>query len=206
MDKLKELLGEELFNQVKEKIGDVKIMIDDGNFIPKARFDQVNEEKKELKEMLKERDKQLEDIKKKAKDSEDLTAQIKELQDLNQKTVAEYEEKLAKQSFNFALEQALAKDGANPVKAVKALLDLDKIKQDGETLIGYDEQIKTLKETYGHLFGATLKGRDPNPTNTLPLTQDNPWKPETFNLTKQGKILKEDPELAKRLKQAAGVE
>ena len=70
MDKLKELLGEELFSQVKEKIGDVKIMIDDGNFIPKARFDQVNEEKKELKEMLKERDKQLEDIKKKAKDSE----------------------------------------------------------------------------------------------------------------------------------------
>src|SRR5690606_3264175 len=119
MDKLKELLGEELFSQVKEKIGDVKIMIDDGNFIPKARFDQVNEEKKELKEMLKERDKQLEDIKKKAKDSEDLTAQIKELQDLNQKTVTEYEAKLAKQSFNFALEQALAKDGANPVKAVK---------------------------------------------------------------------------------------
>jgi hypothetical protein len=206
MDKLKELLGEELFSQVKEKIGDVKIMIDDGNFIPKARFDQVNEEKKELKEMLKERDKQLEDIKKKAKDSEDLTAQIKELQDLNQKTVTEYEAKLAKQSFNFALEQALAKDGANPVKAVKALLDLDRIKQDGETLIGYDEQIKTLKETYGHLFGANLKGRDPNPTNTPPPPQDNPWKPETFNLTKQGKILKEDPELAKRLKQAAGVE
>ena len=206
MDKLKELLGEELFSQVKEKIGDVKIMIDDGNFIPKARFDQVNEEKKELKEMLKERDKQLEDIKKKAKDSEDLTAQIKELQDLNQKTVTEYEAKLAKQSFNFALEQALAKDGANPVKAVKALLDLDKIKQDGETLIGYDEQIKTLKETYGHLFGATLKGRDPNPTNTPPPPQDNPWKPETFNLTKQGKILKDDPEMAKRLKQAAGVE
>lgn len=202
MDKLKELLGEELFSQVKEKIGDVKIMIDDGNFIPKARFDQVNEEKKELKEMLKERDKQLEDIKKKAKDSEDLTAQIKELQDLNQKTITEYEEKLAKQSFNFALEQALAKDGANPVKAVKALLDLDKIKQDGETLIGYDEQIKTLKETYGHLFGATLKGRDPNPTNTPP-TIKNPWSKEHFNLTKQMEIMKTDPKRAEQLRKAA---
>lgn len=35
--------------------------------------------------------------------------------------------------------------------------------------------------------------------------QDNPWKSETFNLTKQGQLLKNDPELAKTLKAAAGV-
>jgi hypothetical protein len=32
----------------------------------------------------------------------------------------------------------------------------------------------------------------------------NPWKTETFNLTEQGRINRDDPELAKRLKAAAG--
>ncbi len=35
--------------------------------------------------------------------------------------------------------------------------------------------------------------------------QINPWKKETFNLTEQGKILRENPELAKQLKVAAGI-
>lgn len=35
--------------------------------------------------------------------------------------------------------------------------------------------------------------------------ETNPWKKETFNLTNQAKILKENPALAARLKQEAGV-
>lgn len=35
--------------------------------------------------------------------------------------------------------------------------------------------------------------------------QVNPWKKETFNLTEQGRILRENPELAKQLKVAAGI-
>ncbi len=206
MKKLKELLGKELFDQVKEKIGDVKIMIDDGNFIPKARFDQVNEEKNDLKDMLKERGDQLEELKRSAKISEELTEKIEELQENNKQTVAEYEEKLKAQQFDFAIEQALAKLEAKNVKAVKALLNLEKVKLDGETLLGLEEQVKALKESDAYLFGADLKGRTPHADNTPPPHQDNPWKKETFNLTKQGKLLKEDPELAKRLKQAAGVE
>ncbi len=33
----------------------------------------------------------------------------------------------------------------------------------------------------------------------------NPWKPETFNLTEQGRLLREKPELARRLMAEAGV-
>jgi hypothetical protein len=36
-------------------------------------------------------------------------------------------------------------------------------------------------------------------------TDDNPWKKETWNLTKQGRIIREDPEKAKALKAAAGI-
>jgi hypothetical protein len=43
------------------------------------------------------------------------------------------------------------------------------------------------------------KGKGGAGTNTV-----NPWKAETFNLTKQAQILKDDPELAKQLMAQAG--
>lgn len=55
MEDLKNLLGEELFNKIQEKLGDKKVMVDD-NFIPKTRFDQVNQEKNNLKKQLDELD------------------------------------------------------------------------------------------------------------------------------------------------------
>src|SRR5690625_3914058 len=50
---LKELLGEELYNQVIEKVGDNKIaIVSDGNWFPKDKFDEKNNEVKDLQEQL----------------------------------------------------------------------------------------------------------------------------------------------------------
>lgn len=203
MEKLKELLGEELFSQVKEKLGETKVMVDDGNFVPKARLDQVIGERNDLKEQLKERDNQLEDLKKQAGESEELKNKIQALQDQNEQTVNDYEGKLQEQAFNFAVDRALNEDKANPVKAVKALLDLEKIKLDGEELFGLEEQMKGIKENYPHLFEKTVEGRSPDKNQEAP-PQYNPWKEDQWNLTEQGRIVKEDPNLAERLKSAAG--
>lgn len=51
---MKELLGEELFNQVKEKIGDKELIINDGTYIPKKKFDDLNNDKKDLQKQLEE--------------------------------------------------------------------------------------------------------------------------------------------------------
>lgn len=57
---LKELLGDDLYAQVIEKAGDQKIdIVSNGQWFPKERFDAVNNEKKELKSQLDERDQQL---------------------------------------------------------------------------------------------------------------------------------------------------
>jgi len=164
----------------------------------------VNEQKNQYKDMLEERDKQLKELKKKARDSEELTAQIEELQQTNEKTVNEYETKLKEQSFSFALEKEISKYEAKNVRAVKALLDTEKIKYEDNKLFGVEEQLKELKESEPYLFGADLKGREPHQTKQTPPPQNNPWAKDTFNLTEQGRILKEDPELAGRLKAAAG--
>lgn len=42
-------------------------------------------------------------------------------------------------------------------------------------------------------------GREPHASSPTGSTIENPWKRETFNLTKQAQILRENPELAKQL-------
>ncbi len=172
------------------------------NMIPKHRFDEVNEEKKELKNQLDERDAQLKELKTKASGNEELTAKITELEELNKTTKEDYEAKMATLRKETAIELLLKDQKAKNIKAVKALLDLEKVTLDGEKLIGLEEQLKSLKESDSYLFGEdTLSGRTPNKdTNPVdPEFKKNPWSKEHFNLTEQGKILRDNPELAAKL-------
>jgi hypothetical protein len=204
---LKELLGEDLYDQVKERIGTTEIIVvdPDNPMVPKRRLDEVIAERNRYKEMVEERDSQLADLKTWAKDNEVLKAQIAELQAKNKQVTEDYEKQLKDQRFAFAIERAVAKADARNVKAVMALLDKTKISLDGENLLGFDEQVAALKESDPYLFGVKLKGRVPEGTGKPPKEVPNPWKKESFNLTKQGHILKTDPELAEKLKAEAGV-
>ena len=149
---LKEVLGEELYSQVTEKLGDKKIMVDDGNFIPKSRFDQVNQAKKELEVQLKDRDTQLADLSKNNKDNESLLNQIKDLQALNKQTTTDYENKINQMQFDYALEGALTNAKCKNNKALKALLDINSIKYQEGKLEGLQEQIETLQKDASYLF------------------------------------------------------
>ena len=149
---LKELLGEELYSQVTEKLGDKKIMVDDGNFIPKSRFDQVNQAKKELEVQLKDRDTQLADLSKNNKDNESLLNQIKDLQALNKQTTTDYENKINQIQFDYALDGALTNAKSKNNKALKALLDMNSIKYQEGKFEGLQEQIEALQKDASYLF------------------------------------------------------
>ena len=149
---LKELLGEELYSQVTEKLGDKKIMVDDGNFIPKSRFDQVNQAKKELEVQLKDRDTQLAELSKNNKDNENLLNQIKDLQALNKQTTTDYENKINQIQFDYALDGALTNAKSKNNKALKALLDMNSIKYQEGKLEGLQEQIEALQKDASYLF------------------------------------------------------
>ena len=204
---LKDILGDDLYKQVKEKLGDAEVIVVDPNdpMVPKRRLDEVITERNRYKEQVAERDTQLADLGAKAKDHDTLRVQIAELQAKNKQAAEDYEKQLKDQRFAFAIERAVAKADARNVKAVVALLDTSKISLDGENLLGFDEQIAALKKSDPFLFGVDLKGRMPEGTGKPPKEVPNPWKKESFNLTKQGHILKTDPELAVKLKAEAGV-
>ena len=204
---LKDILGEDLYKQVKEKLGDAEVAVVDPDdpMVPKRRLDEVITERNRYKEQVAERDTQLADLGAKAKDHDTLRVQIAELQAKNKQAAEDYEKQLKEQRFAFAVERAVAKADARNVKAVMALLDKTKISLDGENLLGFDEQVAALKESDPYLFGVELKGRVPEGAGKPPQTPENPWKKETWNLTKQGEITKKDPDLAAKLRAQAGV-
>lgn len=180
-------------------------------FIPKSRFDEVNEAKKKLEEELKNRDEQLEELKK--IDAEGLKAQIEKLQKENQDAKKQYEAELSQVRLNNAIEMALVAAKAKNIKAVKALLDLSKIKLDGENLIGFKEQVDVLKQADDSKFlfeetqsSPQFKGLKPGESfNDDASVIKNPWSKEHFNLTEQGRIYRENPELAKQLQASANL-
>ena len=136
-----------------------KVVAGVGTMIPKSRFDELNDAKKQLDTDLAARDTQLEELKKTAGASEELKGQIATLQAANDTSKTEYEEKIQKQSYEFALERALTDAKVKNPKAVKALLNKEAIKLDGEKLLGLHEQLKTLSESDGYLFAQDSEGK-----------------------------------------------
>ena len=174
-------------------------------FIPKDKYNEVAEAKKKLEDDLKTRDQQLEGLKNAAGTNEDLKQQIKDLQEANEKATRDWETKFAQMQLDFAIEKALAAAKAKNAKAVKALLDMEKVKLDGEQLLGLDDQLKALQQSDPYLFGESGKvGSGTNPPGAG-TGEVNPWKKDSWNLTMQGKILLEDPAKATRMKAEAGI-
>lgn len=134
-------------------------------FIPKARFDEVNNAKKQAEKDLSDRDKQLEILKNSTGDVETLKQTIETLQNENKAAMDKYNAELAEIKLAGAVDTALLGADALNVKAVKALLDMGKIKMDGDVLLGINEQIESLKkaEDSKMLFKAVETGKQKGP-------------------------------------------
>lgn len=168
LEKLKKLIGEEAYKKVEADLNGKELIINDGTYIPKDKFDKLNDEKKELQ---KEKDKLTGDLK---------TAQddLKKTQDENKKgkssveeQIAELNKKLQEQNDKIAakdielqlskkegvLKDALTEAGVKNPKNLKLLLkefDLEKVELDDNGKIkGFDESVKKLQEDYKPLFG-----------------------------------------------------
>ena len=171
-------------------------------YIPKARFDEVNDAKKDLENQLKDRDNQLKELQGKVKGNEELEKTIKELQEANKATKEQYEAKIKDMTITAAIQSKLTDAKYPDLLLTKFDRSKLSIAEDG-TVLGIDEQLTALKEQYKDLFKPDLKGREPNNIGGTPPGVKNPWSKEHFNLTEQGRILRENPELAAQLQAAA---
>lgn len=151
--KKEEITALGISEELAEKV--VKLHDDEinGAFIPKHRFDEVNNAKKALDETVKERDKQLEDLKKSEGDVEALKQQIADLQTANKEAVKAHEAEMVKLKTDNAIESVLASSGAKNTKAIRALFDESnfKLQKDG-TVFGLKEALSAVQKSDPYLF------------------------------------------------------
>jgi hypothetical protein len=131
-------------------------------FIPKARFDEVNTEKKNLETTKTTLEGQLEALKNSTGNVEELKKQIETLQQENKTKDEAHAAEVKQLKIDAAVDKALTDAKAKNIKAVKALLDLGEVElaEDG-TIKGLAEKVKALTEAEDSkfLFDSETKGK-----------------------------------------------
>lgn len=202
MEELLKLLGQDLYNQIVEKLGTKKVLLhndgekfilDDGKLIPKHRFDEVSASLAGLKEQIDQRDKELKELKTLAGSNTELAQKISDLEKQNKKQKEDFEKSEVTLKKQTAIKELLFNAGvldADSRELLLAKFKLDEIEilEDGK-IKDSDKLINPLKEnkSLGLLFGQTkVVGTDSNKDSFVPgqnglFTQEQINKmPQTF--------------------------
>ena len=139
-------LSDEQFEAVKKAAPE--------HIIPKAQYNSKAEELENLKAQLTQRDTDISVLEKSSGENDELKKQISELQAKYKAEAEAAATELASSKLNSAVELSLVTAGARNIKATKALLDMEKIKLDGEQLLGMNEQLEALRKEQGFLFAS----------------------------------------------------
>lgn len=150
MDELKKLLGDELYNQVVEKLGDKKIaIVSDGNWFPKDKFDAVNNDKNTYKKQIDDLNIELGKLQVKLKDNDDASETIEGLK----KQIQDKETELVNIRKANAIKLEALKANPNDVADIIPHLKQDVITvSENGTVTGLSEQLEALKESKPYLF------------------------------------------------------
>lgn len=169
MEFLKEILGEDLFNQVKNKVSsynekadkDKRVSIANVNgdeYVTKAKYSQLETDLNNTKTSLSTAQTTIEDLKKSNGDNAELQQKVSDYETKIANLETASKEEKAKMLKEIAIKDALYAEKAKHPELLISKFDLSKIILDekGEKVVsGIEEQIKSNKETYKDLFGET---------------------------------------------------
>ena len=183
MEFLKEILGEELFNQFKEKIDtfngneankDKQIKLANlatGEYVGKGKFDALNELLTGKQTELDTANGLIAELKKGAKGNEEMQGKITQYES----TVAELQAQLQETKIKSAIKVALLSEKAVDVDYLTYKLN-EKLKEKGENLEldendnikGWDEKLSGLKTQFPTMFESATAGGKKVMENKLP--------------------------------------
>ena len=173
------------------------IMAENGKDVEKARADY-----EDVKAQLETTNATITDLKKNNVDNEKLQNKVTEYET----EIAKLKDEAAKKDFNYRLEDALKGSKAKNLKALKALLDMEKVKLEGDKFTGLEEQLTALKESDAYLFDAEeqqppqLGGFKPTNTGGAPkgITKEQFHK---MSYSERAELYNAQPEVYKQLTQ-----
>lgn len=129
-----------------------------GQYVDKEKFERAETKAKDLETQLNTANETIKGFK--DLDIEGLKKGVSEWEKKYNDDTKALNDKLINQTKSSKIEIALLAAKAKNTKAVKALLDEEKISLDGENLIGVNEQLEAIKKDNAYLFD---DGRLPNP-------------------------------------------
>lgn len=172
MEFLEEILGTDLYNQVKTKVSsynekadkDKKVSIvnvNNGEFVAKAKYDQLKTDLDNTKTSLSTAQTTIDDLKKNNGDNAELQTKIANYETEKANLEAKHKETTEKLIKESAIKDALYNEKAKHPELLLNKFDLSKIVLDekGEKVVsGIEEQMKSNKEAYKDLFGENEQG------------------------------------------------
>jgi len=149
----KEILGEELYMNIKEKLGDKKIIVDDESYIPRSRLNQVIYEKNIFRKNIETLNRQLDEMKESMKRKERLIERLES----TKKELMKENARIKDICFSNSIKLEALKMNAKNIHVTSTLVDKSKLEilEDG-TVKGIEEELKKLKETKKGLFGEDI--------------------------------------------------
>lgn len=215
MDFLKEILGDRYgeFEQVindynakpENKDNQIKLAnLTSGEYVGVGKYNALIAERDSIQEKLTTAEGTITTLKKENKDNETLQQTIKTHEGTIDTLKKDYEAKVKELQINAAL-QAKLTDTKYPELLVSKFDKSRLVVGADGSVSGIDDQLIAIKEAYKDLFTPKVTGDDPQNKDKTPPGGKNPWSKDHFNLTEQGRLLRENSALAAQYKAAAGV-
>ena len=175
MEFLKEILGEDLYEQVKTKVSsynatadkDKKVSIanvNSGEYVAKAKYSQLENDLNNTKISLETANNTIKDLKKSSGDNAELQTKIANYETEKKTLETKHKEETQRLIKEIAIKDALYNEKAKHPELLLSKFDLSKILLDekGEKVVGgIEDQVNTYKETYKDLFGETEPTKTP---------------------------------------------
>lgn len=141
------------------------------------RYSKMKCKKEDFEGQLKTANDTIADLKKNNTDNETLQKTITD----HEATIENLKKEAETKDFDYALDTALKESKCKNTKALKALLNMEVIKVNGDKVEGLEDQLKTLKESESYLFDVVEEPGSGN-QGLAGLFTGNPGKPSNLNL------------------------
>lgn len=161
-DYLQPILGDELYSQFVEKIGEAKgvtlVNTADGSYVPKAKLDEERTAVKSYKAQIDDLNGKLTQLQEAANGSDTMKQQIAQLQS----DIAAKDAAMKQQHLEYAIRDAVRNSKARNTDVVTKMIDTTKITENDGRLYGLMEQLDALKKSDSYLFESEpIGGVDP---------------------------------------------
>lgn len=164
LDKILELLGEELASKVQEALGDVELAImNNGSVVRADKYDTLKEDHRQLTEKyqtdISGLNSKLDGAMTNAADYEALKGTLNELKVENEKIAQKYQQELKDMRIDKDIERMLLDANLNPeyLPLLKTQLNRESLVYDGDNLIGASDFVAKKAQEFPGLFGETKK-------------------------------------------------